>query len=263
MQKQRAFQRQFYRLDSNSSLHALTSRKHHREQSHIASREARLSQEQSARRILHSIRNSAKSTINTNQVIRAEDLTKNRHVFRVADQLADLHLGPHMADKVMDRICSRVGLSPLESDKTAKSIDHDAFLEILRGRKKELGQNMVVLQPTETLEDKPGGLFNQALLQFSVFDYNLSPRRQTKPKVDLETRKSVSGVKLTENLSNESPFLRHVQKGECLAHLKHQPNRLHPQSQSVSMEEDAHLVTLRNITRQMREQNQDSKHISQ
>jgi hypothetical protein len=29
------------------------------------------------------------------------------------------------------------------------------------------------------------------------------------------------------------------------------------------MEDDAHLVTLRNITRQMREHNQDSKHISQ
>ena len=80
--------------------------------------------------------------------------------------------------------------------------------------------------------------------------------------MDLETRTSISGVKLTENLSVESPFLRHVQKSESLAYQKPHSMRLHPEKQTVSMVEDAHLVTLRNITRQMKDQNQHSKHIS-
>ena len=71
-------------------------------------------------------------------------------------------MGANMTEKVMDRICGRIGLSPLETDKCTQSIDHEGFLEILRRRKKELAQNLVVLQPQETLEDK--GVFNQAML---------------------------------------------------------------------------------------------------
>ena len=73
-------------------------------------------------KLLGEIRKNARTQVNAGNTSGMSEVLKNSYVFNAAANLENLNYDPEMADKILEKICHKVGVTATEAE--TKTIDY-------------------------------------------------------------------------------------------------------------------------------------------